>query len=112
ANITLQIPIMDGLDPVDFKKQKISKTDLTFVEGTEKTTMLPFFKSTFEIDMLNKWISRRHRIESWGQGCINLGVRNKNSDLEKLLKKGGKYKIVKSLGRVSSTDSEFRGVLN
>ncbi len=111
SNINLQIPVIEELLPVDFIKQKISKRDLMFNENGVKKTILPFFRTSFEVDLLNKWMVSRHRIDSWRQGKINLGARDKSDILRNNLSPTGRYKIVKSVKKITSKEVQFKGVL-
>src|SRR5690606_11428490 len=76
--IQVDLPVMEGLEPVDFNSIEVSKEDLRVAEpeqnlfGSAGKFTLPYFTSESDVKILNHWMLNREILNSWEQGRINL----------------------------------------
>lgn len=112
--LQIDIPVMEGVVPVDFHSLEVSKQDLKVEEtrdlfGVHSKYTLPYFTSDSDVRILNQWMASRHALSSWQQGKINLG--EKKSKYGKIGDIGEfKNRIVKSESRKGSDHETYRGV--
>lgn len=111
GNMYLQIPVMGGMIPIDFIERKVSKLD--FMISSEET-ILPFFKSEEELNLITTWLSNRIKLTSWSRGKINLGDRRNYEEYKKIIGPKGKFKfrITKSEKTNKRGINELLGNLN
>ena len=113
----VDIPVVEGIVPVDFVSLEVAKNDLKVEEserdlmGTQSKFTLPFFSSDLDVKILNNWMISREPLSSWQQGRINLGEKKAG----KHARVGGPgvfpFRVVKSESRKSSDNETYRGVL-